>query len=74
MARFEKVSKFAEVDINLPQRKTAESAGYDMEVAEDVIIPSFQKMFDMMEDIISPFVAYEDGSVAIKIQPPYQHT
>ena len=64
MARFEKVSKFAEVDINLPQRKTAESAGYDMEVAEDVIIPSFQKMFDMMEDIISPFVAYEDGSVA----------
>ena len=34
MAKFEKVSKFAEVDINLPVRKTTDSAGYDMEVAE----------------------------------------
>ena len=40
MARFEKVSRFADVDINLPQRKTADSAGYDMEVAEDIVIPS----------------------------------
>ena len=40
MAKFEKVSKFAAVDINLPRRKTAESAGYDMEIATDVIIPS----------------------------------
>ena len=55
MAKFEKVSKFAEVDINLPVRKTADSAGYDMEVAEDIIIPSYHKMHDMMKDIISPF-------------------
>lgn len=40
MAKFEKVSKFADVDINLPVRKTADSAGYDMEVAEDIVIPS----------------------------------
>ena len=39
MAKFEKVSRFAEVDINYPRRKTAESAGYDMEVAEDIVIP-----------------------------------
>ena len=38
MARFEKVSKYADVDINMPKRKTAYSAGYDMEVAEDIII------------------------------------
>ena len=44
MARFEKVSKFAEVDINLPQRKTANSAGYDMEVAEDIVIPSYMTL------------------------------
>ena len=43
IAKFEKVSKFAEVDINLPQRKTAESAGYDFEVAEDIVIPSYEK-------------------------------
>ena len=44
MAKFEKVSKFAEVDINLPQRKTAQSAGYDMEVAEDIVIPSYMSL------------------------------
>jgi dUTP pyrophosphatase len=44
MAKFEKVSKFFDVDINLPQRKTAYSAGYDMEVAEDVIIPSYSSL------------------------------
>jgi dUTP pyrophosphatase len=43
MAKFEKVSKFAEVDINLPVRKTADSAGYDMEVAEDTVIPAYDK-------------------------------
>ena len=45
MARFEKVSRFADVDINLPQRKTADSAGYDMEVAEDIIIPSYFNLY-----------------------------
>lgn len=48
MARFEKVSKFADIDINLPQRKTAQSAGYDMEVAEDIIIPSFFNQLSVM--------------------------
>lgn len=50
MAQFEKVSKFAEVDINLPQRKTANSAGYDMEVAEDIVIPSFFRLYSMMNE------------------------
>lgn len=40
MAKFEVVSKFAAAGINLPVRKTADSAGYDFEVAEDIIIPS----------------------------------
>lgn len=46
MARFEKVSRFADVDINLPQRKTANSAGYDMEVAEDIVIPSYMALME----------------------------
>ena len=50
MARFEKVSRFADVDINLPQRKTADSAGYDMEVAEDIVVPSFFKLFAALQD------------------------
>ena len=47
--KFEKVSKYAEVDINLPQRKTAHSAGYDFEVAEDIVIPSYQTLCKQLE-------------------------
>lgn len=50
MARFEKVSRFAGVDINLPQRKTADSAGYDMEVAEDIVIPSYFNLYMTMKE------------------------
>lgn len=50
MARFEKVSRFADVDINLPQRKTADSAGYDMEVAEDIVIPSYFNLYMTMKE------------------------
>ena len=50
MAKFEKVSKFAEVDINLPVRKTADSAGYDMEVAEDIVIPSYFNLYLTMKE------------------------
>ena len=50
MARFEKISRFADVDINLPQRKTVDSAGYDMEVAEDVIIPSYFNLYMTMKE------------------------
>lgn len=44
MNYFEKVSKFADVDFNLPVRKTASSAGYDFEVAEDIVIPSYKDL------------------------------
>ena len=44
MAIFEKVSKYADADIAMPVRKTAQSAGYDMVAAEDYIIPSLWLM------------------------------
>ena len=40
---FEVAKGFEEADINLPQRSTAHSAGYDFECAEDVEIPPFCK-------------------------------
>lgn len=43
MTKFEKVSRFAEVDLPLPIRKTANSAGYDFVVAEDVVIPPYTR-------------------------------
>ena len=40
---FEVAKGFENADINLPERKTKHSAGYDVEAAEDTIIPSFKK-------------------------------
>ena len=41
MSKFEKVLRFKEIDLPLPIRKTAQSAGYDFVVAEDIIIPPY---------------------------------
>ena len=40
---FEVAKGFENKGINLPIRKTKYSAGYDIEAAEDVVIPSFKK-------------------------------
>ena len=39
---FEIAKGFEQEGINLPERKTKNSAGYDIEAAEDCIIPSFK--------------------------------
>ena len=40
---FEIAKGFEGKGINLPERKTKYSAGYDVEAAEDTVIPSFKK-------------------------------
>ena len=40
---FEIAKGFEDRQINLPIRKTKYSAGYDVEAAEDTVIPSFKK-------------------------------
>ncbi len=40
---FEVAKGFEDKGINLPVRKTKYSAGYDVEAAEDCVIPSFKK-------------------------------
>lgn len=40
---FEVAKGFEEQEIHLPERKTKYSAGYDVEAAEDCVIPSFKK-------------------------------
>lgn len=40
---FEIAKGFEDKQINLPIRKTKYSAGYDIEAAEDAVIPSFKK-------------------------------
>ena len=39
---FEVAKGFEEKNINLPVRKTKYSAGYDIEAAEDIVIPAFK--------------------------------
>lgn len=46
--RFEVISKYADADLNLPVRKTAKSAGYDFEVAEDIVVPSFYPQWERL--------------------------
>ena len=51
MAKFEKVTKYADADLAMPVRKTALSAGYDMVAAEDYIIPSVFQLAGEAEGI-----------------------
>lgn len=51
MTKFEFVKRFADTpDLHLPVRKTAQSAGYDFEVAEDIVIPSYNLLYNVMKN------------------------
>lgn len=52
MIKFEKVSRFADIDLPLPQRGTANSAGYDFVVAEDVVIPPLSFLTDKIHETV----------------------
>lgn len=53
MAKFEPVSRFADAGLVLPVRKTDGSAGYDFEVAEDVILYPYDAL---REEIIHNYL------------------
>lgn len=50
MIKFEKVSQFANVDFDMPVRKTKHSAGYDMVVAEDTVVPPLADLQAILAD------------------------
>lgn len=54
IAYFEKISSYSDIDIQLPERKTSGSAGYDFAVAEDIVIPSYQSLFNKMAIVGRP--------------------
>ncbi len=45
MNKFEVVSAYAGKGINIPTRATHAAAGYDFEVAEDIVVPSMEKLW-----------------------------
>ena len=52
MVKFEKVKRFADVDLPMPKRSTEDSAGYDFVVAEDTILPPYDFFKDKIHDAI----------------------
>ena len=64
MICFEKVKRFADADFNLPVRKTKNSAGYDFEVAEDIVVPSYNSV---MCRFGCGALAYTGGAPSLKM-------
>lgn len=58
MARFEFIAEYADSGLPLPERKTADSAGYDFVVAEDIIIPPYQSCVEAIQAYVDPKEAY----------------
>lgn len=48
MAKFEVVSKYKNSDIKIPVRATTNSAGYDFEVAKDILIDSYSHLMNIL--------------------------
>lgn len=71
MIYFAPVNRFNGKEINLPERKTARSAGYDFEVAEDIIIPSYDSLkygliSDEAVDVLKHTYTLEDMAAITK--------
>ena len=65
MIKFEKVSRFNEVELEMPTRKTANSAGYDFVVAEDTVIPTWtSQLLGLAKATPQPKEPYSLGEMA----------
>lgn len=60
MVKFQKVSRFADIDLPLPTRATADSAGYDFVVAEDIVIPPYDFLRTKIQDDLFEKNRHED--------------
>lgn len=49
MIKFEKVGRFQDVNLPLPIRSTIAAAGYDFVVAEDIVIPPYNRKWEVVE-------------------------
>ena len=63
---FEVVSAFEEQDINLPTRKTTESAGYDIECAEAITLEPGE--IKLVPTGLKAFMAYDEYLAIHKCQ------
>lgn len=61
--KFEIISNYKDKDINLPKRGTKYSAGYDIEAAETIIVPSIFKCIRNIITGYKPISPYMDSEV-----------
>lgn len=66
MAKFEIISDYKNKGLNIPTRKTMKSAGYDFEVAEDIVIPSWGELFAKMAEITRGEMTLDDMAAFTK--------
>ena len=66
MAKFEVISDYKNKGLNIPIRKTMKSAGYDFEVAEDIVIPSWSELFATMAEITRGEMTLDDMATFTK--------
>lgn len=57
---FEKVSKYADIDLPMPARATKNSAGYDLAAAADVVIPPYAFLCDKIQQDFAEKDRHED--------------
>ena len=57
--KFELVSQYADQPELLPARATKNSAGYDFVVAQDIVVPTYQRMFDFPYEL-QRYMSLED--------------
>ena len=78
MAKFEVVKRFSggnEATVSLPTRATANSAGYDFKVCEQIMVPSYWNLMELLEDYTAKKVPYGmDNLKAIAKQTGLQPT
>lgn len=55
---FEKVSKYNNWNLPMPERKTKYSAGYDFVSAEDVVIPSYTHIVEAFKMVRLPMILF----------------
>ena len=72
--KFEIVSKYMDKNLSLPERKTAESAGYDIACAEDTLIPPISEHMEILKNNFLPdqvvdLAAMEIATKTLKAKP-----
>ena len=71
--KFEVISKYADAELQLPIRKTIGSAGYDFQVSEDTIIPSYfnlMRVLNQYEDSKQELSYNSSPSLTLTSCPP----